>query len=417
MGPITLFDKSFLQSLSLDESVWFGHYFMPVICPLFYVETLADLEKAAKEGRTPEQEVGAIASKFPEMSGTPCAHHRNLVLGDLQGYAVPMTGQIPMSGGRTVIQDSKYGVLFGKSKEAEAFARWQRREFLLVERGIAKEWRAALETIDLEGVAEGMRKLGVNSSNCRSLSDAHALATAAVRKPNNLFPSIAILAAAVGIPPQYHEPLIERWIVRGPQRPLSEHAPYAAHVLTVEMFFQIALAARLIGTQRASNRVDIAYLNYLPFCHLFTSSDALHRKCAPLFLRPDQEFVWGPDFKADFSRINAHFMSLPEEERDRGIGVFAHAPPKLDGSVVRQLRAKFLSATYDDGPYIEPPKKGDPRHAEIFKDAEKWKDAPTAPPGSEPRDDERLEMLQIERRIRHKKGSWWQLGKDFKKET
>jgi hypothetical protein len=30
MGPITLFDKSFIQSLSLDEAVWFDKFFMPV---------------------------------------------------------------------------------------------------------------------------------------------------------------------------------------------------------------------------------------------------------------------------------------------------------------------------------------------------------------------------------------------------
>ena len=45
VGPIALFDKSFLQSLSLDESVWFDHFFLPVVSPLFFVETLADLTK------------------------------------------------------------------------------------------------------------------------------------------------------------------------------------------------------------------------------------------------------------------------------------------------------------------------------------------------------------------------------------
>ncbi len=65
MGPITLFDKSFLQSLSLDESVWFDHFFPTNLCPLFYVETLADLDKAVRSGRTPEQEVGIIASVHP----------------------------------------------------------------------------------------------------------------------------------------------------------------------------------------------------------------------------------------------------------------------------------------------------------------------------------------------------------------
>ena len=48
MGPIALFDKSFLQSLSVDESVWFDHFFLPVVSPLFFVETLADLAKAPR---------------------------------------------------------------------------------------------------------------------------------------------------------------------------------------------------------------------------------------------------------------------------------------------------------------------------------------------------------------------------------
>jgi hypothetical protein len=71
MGPIALFDKSFLQSLSLDESVWFDHFFIPNVCPLFYVETLADLEKPAREGKTSDQEVRVIADKFPEMTYIP----------------------------------------------------------------------------------------------------------------------------------------------------------------------------------------------------------------------------------------------------------------------------------------------------------------------------------------------------------
>ena len=78
MGPITLFDKSFLQSLTEDESVWFGHYFSPIVCPLFYVETLADLEKEVGKGRTSEREVGKIARKFPENSAYPCTHHTTI---------------------------------------------------------------------------------------------------------------------------------------------------------------------------------------------------------------------------------------------------------------------------------------------------------------------------------------------------
>ena len=37
---LRLRDKSFLQSLSTDEAVWFDHFFMPIVCPVFYVERL-----------------------------------------------------------------------------------------------------------------------------------------------------------------------------------------------------------------------------------------------------------------------------------------------------------------------------------------------------------------------------------------
>ena len=65
MGPITLFDKSFLQSLSADEALWFDHFSLPVVCPVFYIETLADLAKVATK-KTAEEVVTDIARKFPE---------------------------------------------------------------------------------------------------------------------------------------------------------------------------------------------------------------------------------------------------------------------------------------------------------------------------------------------------------------
>lgn len=49
IGPIFLFDKSFLQSLSVDESVWFNNFFICNVCPIFYCETLADLGKSVSQ--------------------------------------------------------------------------------------------------------------------------------------------------------------------------------------------------------------------------------------------------------------------------------------------------------------------------------------------------------------------------------
>src|ERR1019366_10617343 len=100
MGPITLFDKSFLQTLSTDESVWFDNFFYTVIAPLFYIETLADLEKPPREGKTAEEEVGIIAAKTPQMSGAPCYFHHEICIQDLLGNHTPLTGRIPMAGMR-----------------------------------------------------------------------------------------------------------------------------------------------------------------------------------------------------------------------------------------------------------------------------------------------------------------------------
>ena len=65
MGPITIFDKSLLESLSLNEAVGFDNFLYSNITPLFFVETLPDLGKAVRVGRTPEQEVRIIADKAP----------------------------------------------------------------------------------------------------------------------------------------------------------------------------------------------------------------------------------------------------------------------------------------------------------------------------------------------------------------
>jgi hypothetical protein len=54
-GPTTLFDKSVLQSLTIDDSVWFDTFYLPSITPLFFVEVLADLERRFKRDLLPSR--------------------------------------------------------------------------------------------------------------------------------------------------------------------------------------------------------------------------------------------------------------------------------------------------------------------------------------------------------------------------
>ena len=52
MGPIIIFDKSTLESLNPDEAMWLDHFFLSNITPLFFIETLPDLEKKVRIGRS-----------------------------------------------------------------------------------------------------------------------------------------------------------------------------------------------------------------------------------------------------------------------------------------------------------------------------------------------------------------------------
>lgn len=408
MGPIALFDKSFLQSLSVDESFWFDHFFLTNVCPLFYVETLADLRKSVRDNRTPEQEVGIIADKFPEMHSAPNVHHVTACLGELFGHRVPMTGQILLAGGRPVKAGGQSGIVFEESPEAAAFSRWQKHEFKEIEMLFAESWRESITNLDLGEVANRFRVLGINGKSCKTLEQAKSFAEQIVAAQDHKFDRMYLALIFLGIDPQYHRPILERWSLAN-YPPIAKYAPYVAYVFTVELFFQIALAANLIPSERASNRVDIAYLFYLPFSMVFVSSDKLHRKCAPLFLRKDQEYIWGLDLKQDLRNVNAHYLQLSQTEKERGVMAFASSPPN-EGNFL-------LSAIWDrQFPSWRERKSVDLssptiKHEELLKHLKQFDEAPTLAPKEVDFDVADSDSLIVKRKVRKKKGSWYQVPK------
>ena len=402
MGPIALFDKSFLQSLSADEFVWFDHFFLAVVCPIFYVETLADLAKEPGK-RAPDEVVRDIANKFPEMGGSPCAFHLDLCTGDLLGHPVPLTGQIPRQGARMV----KTGAVYDQSPEEIAFQRWQKGEFFEVERFAASQWRRELDQLDLNAIAKELRSLGIDGKTCKTLEQARDMARGLVTGGTLPLARLKLATLFLMVPSQTHGRIISRWNESG-AKTLEQFAPYASFVLTIELFFHIALAANLIDTGRVSNRTDIAYLCYLPFCNVFVSSDNLHRRCASLFMRENQEFIWGYDLKGGLAATNAHFLQLPEAERDKGIMSFGRAPPKDNflGTIWFKRTRKRAEETVD---LPRDPQK----ETELLKRFREHRKAKTLTPG-DPAANAEPEMLTITRSVRRKRGCWYQVPKDLK---
>jgi hypothetical protein len=87
----------------------------------------------------------------------------------------------------------------------------------------------------------------------------------------------------------------------------------------------VALGRGLIGA-RNQHRIDMSYLYYLPFCHVFISNDKLHKQVAPLFLSGSRMLVSGTDLKADLSALRSYDGLMSERDR-RDCGRF----PPLDG--------------------------------------------------------------------------------------
>lgn len=324
------------------------------------------------------------------------------------GHAAPHFGQIPLAGGRPVRNpDGKPGVVFEKSPEALAFARWQRSQFHEVERDLASSWRRMLSELNLQEVAQRMRALGITPQTCRSFDEAYGIAAALVHSRAAPEQQIGLLFTFVQIPPHLQAPIVQRWSDSG-FPPLANYASYAAHVLKVELFFQIALAAHLINSDRTSNRADIAYLFYLPFCHVFASGDKLHRRCAAVFMTKEQDFVWAPDLKSELARVNREMLATSELERQEGLHKFAPYPPGDSSTLMVRLWAKHApnARRRDESEVSLSPEA----ERKVVDQLNSFAEAPTAPDvAALPTDD--LESVMIERLVPARKGSWWLVPK------
>lgn len=359
MGPITIFDKSALQALNMDESVWFDVFFLANIVPVFYVETLADLEKEVAAGKTPEQVVGNLAEKTPS-GAAPNVYHRQLVLSEISGNEIPMKyGQIIIAGGDVKqAPDGSIGVHVDEFPEQAALLRWQNHEFLEVERLTARTWRAELAAHDPDVLIGMLKNILPADKKISSLEQLKAFIDTFCSSNE-----LAVLVLALGvldIPREYHAVAIARWKQAG-KPPLDQFLPYTTHVFKVDLLYYLGIYRGFISGDRASNRADMAYLYYLPFSMVFVSGDRLHKRTVPLFLGERQAFADAPDFKAALREVDAHYDALPDEIKELGALQFASFPPSDMDNLVTQLWDNVMRPDWREHAKQREDRVGEPR--------------------------------------------------------
>jgi hypothetical protein len=408
-GPILIFDKSSLESLNLDEAVLLDNFYTSNITPLFFVECLADLEKSIRSRSTPEQLVGSLADRTPDAQACANIHHMTVLHGELtRQFALKKQLFRPLLGGGMPVQlGDKKGMIFQRGKEEEALDRWSRREFLDLERTIAKVWRRALSNIDLNANAKSvMAELG-HWKTPKTLEEAKQITDTIIDNIDSEW-LISFGLELLGVPEA------TAWVqndwVQKRRPPLREYVPYFIFMLSINIFFCLVMPTELRRNVKASHQVDLAYLYYLPFCTVFTSKDRFHAQIVPLFLDSFQTFVHGEDLKSELKKLNEHYSRLPESELRQGLINFAPYPPDETEFMTTRLWDKYLPRWRQKISYID---LDDPEYQK--KTLELVNGFDEGAPGVQPHDEndvDKLDHVTIKRMVHLKKGKWLRFSQD-----
>lgn len=287
MGPILLFDKSTIQSLSGAEARWLTHHYTSNIVPVLFREIMADLKVMPKDRRTPEQIVSGLAQKFTPMNSYVNVHHFDLYLHELVlGYAVPMQCQVVVGGGREVVDKTgKTSLFFEERPEDVAFRRWQHGDFDEFERVVATRWRASIATVDYAALTDQWHKeIGGNYPTLKDLQTARAALDIVCSGLRNRYTTLLTLMNSLGVPDRLRPAILDRWKKMGGP-PAIQFAPFATWCFRVNVLSELAIIYKLVRKPlEPQNSIDRQYLS---ICRSVRSSP--RTMC---FIRPLPRCSW-----------------------------------------------------------------------------------------------------------------------------
>ncbi len=404
LGPSLIFDKSSLESLNLDEAVLLDNFYRSTITPLFFVECLADLEKAIRSRSTPEQLVGSLANRTPDSQAAANVHHTRILKGEIsRNFDLSKAFERPMiEGGKRVLLGDKKGILFQRSQEEEALQRWAHREFLSVERTFAKRWRQEILKINHDDLVRTIRAGIGHWRKPKSLQDARQLADFII---DNMDPEWLIgFGLELLAVPEAAEWVRNDWSAKR-KPPVREYLPYFALMLTINIFFALVLPTQLLRDVKPSHQVDLAYLYYLPFCSVFTSKDRFHAQIVPLFLNARQTFVNGIALKEDLRKLDEHYSNMPDSVRRTGLWTFARVPPDDTNFLTTRLWDKYLPRWRERGGNISTPHVPE-EHKRIMDEIKKMSSDDPGIQSHDENDIDKVDQVTIKRSILARKGKW-----------
>jgi hypothetical protein len=331
-------DKSTFQMLNYPELLRLSCYYKHNIAPVLVMEIMGDLKKEVTDGKTPSEErVKDFAKKLFPVQTSVNSYYRNLVKGELMGNRVTFDGRPHVDVEKIVqAEDGSKGFVIQETQEEKSIYKWKAGNFSEADKELSELWRTLTTQENLLKNLQAILKSNKNGEKIRSLDELNAKVESDLNDYSKQERLLVFLIDNYGEGEIDGGLIFERYLSEG--RPLlKDFAPYATHCIKVDLLFHYGLMHEVIGT-RPTNRVDLEYLYYLPFCNIFTSNDKLHKQLTPLLLREDQKFIVGQDLKNDFKNIVEHLESGGEELKKKHV----NEPPLIGSSITFQLWKDFF---------------------------------------------------------------------------
>jgi hypothetical protein len=334
VGPSIVLDKNAIQGFNEVEIEALHRHYSPVIVPVLANEVIADLRKPSGDDNQRERVRNLIRKLRPGRSILH-AHYRQLLYGSLlgrdpSGHYTPYLSE-SRDARYTETEGGRVGVITSPSSEEELLYRCLDGGFTSAEDDLAKAWRESIGKVDLDKYYREWRKNNRDLAKPKSLQMLHREVKVTLDYEQVQDDLLELLLETCPTDEGFVKQIRSRWTNRT-DRLLRLHAPYAYYVVKTILLFLRAIDTGLIGT-RTTNLIDMEYCFYLPFCLVFTSSDKVHSKLAPVLMESfHQDFVDARVLKKDLARIAADWEGLTPKERRARLHALGQWPPTDENS-------------------------------------------------------------------------------------
>ncbi|MGB7581374.1 MAG: SEC-C domain-containing protein, partial [Sedimentisphaerales bacterium] len=311
-----------------------------------------------RQGAVSKDQIMRMVNKILPFDSAISVHYRYLIINSLLGYPVEMRRRPYIGGGVPVEGDSgKKGIIFDVSPEEKTLNEWKSGNFTEAENILSEQWRESTRSLDLELFKNTAKQKIKVLKQFDSVEQLHQYVNKFLSQENNQTNLLVWLIEEFGIDFPMAQRVFIRW-ERGEYKLIKDFSPYAYYCFNALVLFYFGLICNFIGT-RPTNKIDLEYIYYLPFCMVFVSNDNFHKSIAGTFLNSDQTFVAGEDLKADLKNLSYEWGKLGEHRKDVWGAQYGFGPPANGKSITFQLWKRFFPHWEPGGKRIEPKSSDD----------------------------------------------------------